>query len=368
MAKTDRTREVRSGPRGEIIRGQPANDASSNTPLTGTRRWKDVLTLARSIVLQLADTHRSESTVRQYRKRWQRIRHDVPAALDKAGKRSTFHALRHAAKFGIAEELFEALRNFREAYRSGDERACDDLVSRMAELCERHAYVTFRHWDQESGQRRSKRRLLRFLPADWTDRMVRQASDDMDAGRKSYLMEICFLAVTGCRVGELLEDITAQANGGELVIRIVGIKATADSGQPWRILRIDPKCSLAADALWRVARQHGTVRPRRGVTQGAIREGVRRIGQRCFGRSDVSPILFRENIASRVKAEGWGPVVVAGVLGHVSTRTQSFYGMAQQASGASGLLRVETAREVVVHEAAHEKFPARDNEEDPKSE
>jgi len=74
--------------------------------------------------------------------------------------------------------------------------------------------------------------------------------------------------------------------------------------------------------------------------------------------------VFRECLFALLKSEGAGRDVVASAMGHVSQRTQGAYGLVGQAKGSSGLLRVDTARQVVTHESGHETFLVVDENED----
>lgn len=323
-----------------------------------------MIALATSIAKDVSARHQSDATVTLYAGIWERVGGDAAAALDDAGSRSTFHVRRAAAKYCIAQELVALVRQFRRAENDGDVQACRQVVVDIARRCTEFGALERRHWDKDSTPRATKRNILKHLPANWPDLLLLQCLEDDKAGLVNYGLEIAFLTVSGSRVGELLMDTFADTNGGQLVIQIQGEKVTEHSGQPSRRIHVDPGSSLAARLLYELAEEHGRVRPRRNLTAGAIREGVRRVGRRCFQRGDITPILFRHRMSALVKAEGWGRVVVACVMGHVSTRTQGRYALAQQAAGGSGLLRVETARQVRAYENRAYAIPT---ERDPQS-
>lgn len=315
---------------------------------------------ARAIVRAMRARHQSDNTVKQYAEHWQRMDPNPLTALDNANCAATFHVRQCAAKYTIAVQLEELLQRYDRE---------DDAIRRqlMVEIADRFVLfgeVEFKRYRKKTRRRKSKRNLLSTLPADWPDQLMIQAAQDSQAGYVEYLREVMFLAVSGCRVGELSLDTYAHAWGNALRIRIEGEKVTDHSGQPSRVLYFDPASSMAAQLLFNEAGKRDGLRPRSYLTEGTIREYIRRLGVRRFDRDDLTPGLFRQRLASILKAEGDDRGIVAAALGHISDRTAGRYGLFGQAKGSSGLLRAETARQVIMHQSGHEKFLAPAHEEE----
>lgn len=313
-----------------------------------------------AIVNATRERHQSESTVRQYHNHWRRMQEDPLAALDAADSLASFHARQCAAKFIIASALGGLLEHYGEA--KGDDVARKHLMRDIVDVFVLYGEIESRRFLKEGRPRKSKRNLLSKLPPDWVDQLLAQADEDEMKGRVCYRRELLFLAVTGCRVAELFTGTHAMVDDGLLRIHIVGKKVTDRSGQPWRTLYVAPSSSAAAGLLFEEARKWGPLSPHASLNERTIREYVRRLSQRRFGRNDLTPIVFRERLFALLKSEGAGRGVVAAALGHISDRSQARYGLYGQAKGSSGLIRVETARQVIIHTSGHEKFLASDDE------
>ena len=199
-----------------------------------------------------------------------------------------------------------------------------------------------------------KRQSLAGTPDD-VDELV--ASHLRPTARSSGLV----LMISGCRPLELERGVLVELTpAGMLTISIQGAKVTDKAGHPWRILTAFPKkSSLAAELHQLVAKAGGSLvvkRKRRRLhrdIQGAAN---------AAGFSGLSPYSFRHLIAARLKKAVVGSkslspdqqkILIAKVLGHSATKTQSVYGCTSQGKGALALVSVETARDVrITHRPA----------------
>ncbi|TDE34923.1 hypothetical protein [Antarcticimicrobium sediminis] len=202
---------------------------------------------------------------------------------------------------------------------------------------------------------------------------------------------IALLMMTGCRPAELVHPdgitiLATRAEGQDLLgIGLNGAKVTDLAslpnqqpalftspqvtplnperhlkGQPWRKLvlacRTPETCWLHArlssglqpvgapqwdmngdssQARWQLTPRaaHAPLYGRRHPALAGLDKRVARIGKAAFPRlqARVTPYLFRHALAAGAKAAGLAREDLARLLGHVSTRTGSVYGAANQA-------------------------------------
>ncbi|WP_235823449.1 hypothetical protein [Azohydromonas sediminis] len=237
------------------------------------------------------------------------------------------------------------------------ERLCE-RVEFTIELLQLVDSVSRREVLEVSGQRprprRSKRHHLRYLPANWKERMVAAS-----ASSPTYAVAVELLSLCAPRPAELEEGIYlyVDAPGGDVVVLIPGVKVTDAYGQPWRELRVKrhafgPAVLAALDDnafMWIE------------VNRNSLRDYLRRLSKRLWpnlraGRGSkarpvvVSAYSFRHALAEELRDAGWDDHQISMAMGHCAEETQRQYGRRRRRGGrmprASAITSVQTARPV----------------------
>jgi integrase len=197
--------------------------------------------------------------------------------------------------------------------------------------------------DQRSAPRRSKRAVLSRLPAEFQKSVYQAATDTQRPA-------VAVLWATGCRPAELEKGARVCLEEDCLVVELRGAKVTARTGHTWRRLYIDRR-TAAGRALLEQLGQRTTMEVQRKAKRIAndFADIRARLGH---GFEGLSPYCMRHAASADAKAsDEMNPEEVAGMMGHVSTRTQSRYGTARQSKGgASAVTFVQTERPVRVRE------------------
>lgn len=194
-----------------------------------------------------------------------------------------------------------------------------------------------------SAPRRSKRVVLSRLPAGF-QKMVYQAATD------TQRPAVAILWATGCRPAEIEKGARVCLEEDCLVVELRGAKVTAGTGHAWRRLYIDRRTAAGRAVLEQLGNRTSMEVQRKAKRIANDFADIRaRLGH---GFEGLSPYCMRHAASAAAKSsEAMNPEDVAGLMGHVSTRTQSRYGTARQAKGGgSAVTFVQTERPVRVHE------------------
>ncbi|SMF94396.1 hypothetical protein SAMN02949497_1711 [Methylomagnum ishizawai] len=183
--------------------------------------------------------------------------------------------------------------------------------------------------------RRSKRRALSGLPADWREKLI-----DKMANSKHHLAALV-AAVSGCRPVEMVAGISVEIDGNVMRLTINGAKLGVHSGQPVRVIEyVLPAEQCLVSNLAGLILKAGGYRMMSIDNANAFSASVSYYGRRAFpGRQQaITPYCFRHAFASDLKRyhRGFGDAL-SQALGHRADRTRSCYGQAQIAK-AGGLV------------------------------
>lgn len=181
---------------------------------------------------------------------------------------------------------------------------------------------------QRSRQRQSKFRDLKFLPEGWKDRMAAES-----ARSPTFGPAVALLAVCAPRPAELEAGIYVYADGRHVVVIIPGAKVTANSGQPWRELRI--LRSAFPTTFLNMLDVHGIAWIE--VNRASLRNHLWRVSKRLWPdlragkRADaraivVSAYTFRHALAEELRETSWEDHDISAAMGHCVGETQRQYG------------------------------------------
>lgn len=178
--------------------------------------------------------------------------------------------------------------------------------------------------------RQSKRKALSGLPVDWRERLYLRMSTS------KYVLPLLLASVTGCRPSELVQGVHLTIGSvneeSVLLIKITGAKVTSDSGQPERILQFPIKnCPFLLELLIAETTDAGGHLDIAIQSAKAFSTAITRAAKTLWPshKHDITAYCLRHAASADMKSS-LPPHQVAAALGHVSERTQRFYGQKQQ--------------------------------------
>tara|TARA_B100000683_G_scaffold257740_1_gene279535 strand:- start:426 stop:1523 length:1098 start_codon:yes stop_codon:yes gene_type:complete len=215
--------------------------------------------------------------------------------------------------------------------------------------------------EAENKAKHSKRSVLKKLKKhpNWQADIIRKMPSQ-------HQLATVVLAITGCRLKELMSGVFVEARNNKLEFTINGAKVTKVSGQRWRKLTFDPSEDGTVHELYEAIKTGATDQSLMidlGVDPRTFREAHERAACKALGAKlgkGLSPNVHRHAFSADLKAEGYDRNDIALALGHTTDRTQAYYGMAQQSSGNKrGLEKVEAERKVKSIRSAADYFSSR---------
>lgn len=250
--------------------------------------------------------------------------------------KASFEFQRAALVHTVRSEIKQSLTDLDRARRGADVTRAADAYNRV-----RDGLATLRQYPPTTGcraadlQRRSaysgpsraapdrsngKRGSISDLPADWRDRLQRQARDhDKPA--------LAAMSLTGCRPVEC-QGVKVRQDDDRVTLTIKGAKFDDDRGVKTRTISLEKSELEQSQAgrdlqAWLGGREARTIAVQ-GSTE-AFRERVSRAANRA-GMEQVSSYSYRHSAARELKDNGLEKEEIADRLGHRSPHSQSVYG------------------------------------------
>ena len=200
--------------------------------------------------------------------------------------------------------------------------------------------------DGKPRRRQSKSLSLRGLPPDWRERIADVMEEPL---RLQWLVQ----CVSGCRSQELKNGVCVSLSDvGDIEVHVVGAKVRDRAGQPWRAFAVKAQGGVA----WKLAEALMDSGPVTILLPGKVdtyRNAVVRKAALAFpgriAKRKVTAYSARHQFKADLKAAGWARDAIALAMGHVTTRSATYYGRGGRAGGGSvKLVRVDAARPVKV--------------------
>lgn len=324
----------------------------------------DNIKAARALLIELQKSEVGEATLRGYNAECMRlfaksggkIAGVIEAARDT--KSSSTWYRRKAALVAISKHnlgvLLKRQDNFQREMKAGNpaaEAEFDKTVRQLSRVANLIMQVRSAGPLPEEGRkiRSSKKRSLRGLPEDWRADLARRFSP-------KYKLPFLVAAATGCRPAELAKGIKLAMDRDEktgitsIRVTIPGAKVREMTGQPERRIFIAMDgiegsiASQLADAI-RSGVDHVNVASEK-LFSGAVRDAGRREWK--GRRLELSAYSLRHQFSADLKAADTSDDDIARALGHVTTKTASYYGDRRQGRGSGGvkLDGVEATRKI----------------------
>lgn len=294
------------------------------------------------------------------------------------GKASTFYAYRAAVRYYAAKVGLEAIDEYNEHKKNGDEVAAaaawqrviysaadlktfpkdsapglptpSEVAGGLSDKKQDGAPARAKREGREAKTSRDTSKLkaansIAKKYPDWRSRLWLRLVEI----KSPWLDHTAIAALTGARPEELRAAKVAR-EGNILRVRIEGAKVSESKGQPWRefALKNDGSHEFAhlfdkAGASWKVVNLPD------GVTDypDAFSAALARAGRQVLaGAERMSGYVYRHALASDLKADGFSREDIAAALGHAVTKTQDTYGRAVGGSSGKRSLSVQCAREI----------------------
>lgn len=247
-------------------------------------------------------------------------------------RKSTFYTYRAALTWRAKQEL-QGLLDARQSLSANlGEGAGSALMPQINQAVKelrslRHlTYAFCSGWeDIPVKSPRSKRYALEYLDEYWPTRFIEQCYSSATYRNACVLLRFC-----GMRPEELELGVQVQRDRQMVAVKIQGAKVRETAGQPWR------KFLLHAEHLptWFVndLPTHDSVEFK--VNKDNFRTYLNGLTDRVLqgaalpdgSKINLSAYLFRHQIATDLRVNGWSSTEIASLLGEVSAETTKHYG------------------------------------------
>lgn len=299
---------------------------------------------------QRKDTEPSSSTVAGYQRDCQHLDAmqsklgEVPGLpclnvlVHYAPNKRTFYSYRAALTWRAVQELQSRLNARKALELNRGKLAVLDLVpsiqAAMQELrCIRQLThkECMQHSHAAAKKSRSKKDDLQYLDDQWRDRFMQHIQSSPTYKHASVLLRHC-----GMRPEELDKGVQVKLKKNKVVVGIEGAKVRETAGQPWRLLILDAQQlpawfihDLSAHKIMKVQVKKDNFRKylnglTERVLQGAVRKNKTKVS--------LSAYLFRHQLATDLRENGWASEKIAAVLGESVAETTRHYGMRRRGS------------------------------------
>ncbi len=292
---------------------------------------------------EIALRQRSRSTREKYEQLWDRMQKAGQGYEEfTIGKSKSYRYLAKAAfQWGLASQGLDAVR-----YDWEKSIAEIDAELGMCDPDYRHEHLVLH---ERKGKLFKKRRVrpgrlaLQGLPVDWRERVV-------EASSEKYRLATSVLAVSGCRPAELAKGILVKAGIDCINLTVLGAKTGQGHGQTERVIELDLSSHIARDIHQKALAEPGGLL----VTAEAdsFSHSFRRACRRALGRG-VGPYCCRYQFSADLKAALtpeeaaiYSEEDIALAMGHMSVKSQQYYGTAHQARGGGGVRWVRGSQPV----------------------
>ena len=172
---------------------------------------------------------------------------------------------------------------------------------------------------------KSKKRVLKKLPADWQQRFL-----ELNANSPTYRHAGILLRFCGLRPEELHRGASVRWTQRGIRVFIRGAKVRSVAGQPWRSFLLNP----AVLPTWFVQELEEKRYVRIRVNKDNLRVHLARMSEAVFNPENrkngchetLSAYVFRHALVTELRESGWESVDIAAAIGEINAATTSLYG------------------------------------------
>ena len=321
----EQARKIAIATLGEIVRGQdPAKERASRRRSMTVRELCDQYLAATQKGLILGKGNRPKKASTLYTDRGRILRHILPLMGSKRvielTKADVNHFLRDVAGGKTAKiEKTKKLRG-KSIVRggSGAGSRTTGLLGGILSYAVSEGIIDVNPVDGIKKPA-DKRRRRRLTPEEYTQ-LGRALLERAEAGETRQVIDgIWLLALSGCRLGEIVNLRWSEIDRGGGALRLVDSKEGAS---------VRPAGQRLLDYVTTIDRIEdcpSVLKPARaGDVFGGLPRGWRRVAQ-CAGFSDVTPHTLRHSFASVAGDLGYAEPTIAALLGHAAGTVTSRY-------------------------------------------
>ncbi|WP_321154166.1 site-specific integrase [Serratia nevei] len=287
-----------------------------------------------SDALKNINTEVKKETAEQYRELFaSKIKKDPDADLVShlldCGTKNSFDKTRSAFRFCIAEEIKKLLR---EADKLRKEKNFTEMKEKTLEAFKQ--YTLFEKeflsesrliWGDISYKKKSslsKKKTMNSVSS------IKAVFDDLKNKQElfdRYGMMLSISSITGCRPAELMKGITIEREDKLIHICISGAKIADDRGQEKRKLTFNADDFTENEQMKYILNRFSD-NEKIFKYQSSKKEydGLRQY--LYLNHKGFSLYTLRHRVASQLKKSGYDENVIAGFMGHRTTKSQSSYG------------------------------------------
>jgi len=222
-----------------------------------------------------------------------------------------------------------------------DVEQTDETVNRIATHLA--ALRGIRAADLASGSgASSKKKGMEALPPAWPSTLIESAQET------ELRAVLSVLALTGIRPSELEKGLRIERKDNSLAITVTGAKFDSDRGHETRTITLPIEGTLV-DSITNYLNDLGTESATVSADPSRLRRALSKLGQQAFPGLGyrMTPYTLRHGVASACKSQKLDPTEIAKILGHRSTKSQSYYGRASLGQGgAYAEVRATTSGEI----------------------
>ncbi|EIL8249391.1 site-specific integrase [Salmonella enterica] len=293
-----------------------------------------------SNALRNINTEVKKETAEQYRELFaSKIKKDPDADLVShlldCGTKNSFDKTRSAFRFCIAEEIKKLLR---EADKLRKEKNFTEMKEKTLEAFKQ--YTLFEKeflsesrliWGDISYKKKSslsKKKTMNSVSS------IKAVFDDLKNKQElfdRYGMMLSISSITGCRPAELQKGITIEREDNLIHIYISGAKVADDRGQEKRKLTFNIDDFAENEQMKYILNRFSD--NEKVVKYQASKQDYDALRQYLYlNHRGFSLYTLRHRVASQLKKSAYDENIIAGFMGHRTTRSQSVYGYSRSAS------------------------------------
>lgn len=254
-----------------------------------------------------------------------------PRKLAQTTRKATYYFWKAALNFYGAEQLIDAIKNkdlirVRHVISVLQATLCindTDEISTIAGTC---PITTI-------GVKKSKRGSLSKLPENWRELFIAGTSGI----HRDWLL---VLSAAGVRPAEIANGIEIEPHSNGVILKILGAKTTATTGQPIREIQVANEfgSELAEGGKRVINAKNGN----------AVSQYICRRSRLIFPNhpNKISAYSFRHQFAADLKASQLTSLQISAALGHTAEFTKQHYGHKSQSRARGKILLKSATRPV----------------------
>lgn len=276
---------------------------------------------------------------------------DLVSHLLECGTKNSFDKTRSAFRFCIAEEIKKLLN---ESDKARKEKNFELMKEKTIEAYRQ--YILFEKeflsdsrlvWGDISHKKRGSLSKKKTMNSVATTRSVFDGLKSKQGLLDRYGMILAVSSLTGCRPAEIQKGIGFEIENGKIHMSISGAKVGDDRGQETRKLTFNLKDYAEDEQMNYILSKFNY--GQNYLNYKCSKKDYNSLRQYLYiNHNGFSLYTLRHRVSSQLKKEGLPEDIVAGFLGHRTTRSQSNYGYSKSALKGLSVDSVECTSDIKI--------------------